>query len=214
MREVGEYCRSYFVCISAFLLFTFLVFTANVSAQKERAINDVQGEKVVSPYEGKTVRLTGIVTARTRSGFYIQTPDDQTDNNPLTSEGIFVFTKTEPGAEATIGNLVSVSGDVTKFLPKQEPASLPVTELSMEKNRDEIVVISKNNALPKPITLTVEDFKSNLIDQLEKYEGMRVRIDEMTVTAPTKGRVDGKNAASVSGRRFLRRFKENPKTFS
>ena len=213
MREVGEYCRPYFVRISAFLLFTFLVFTANVSAQKERAINDVQGEKVVSSYEGKTVRLTGIVTARTRSGFYIQTPDDKTDNNPATSEGIFVFTKTEPGAEATIGNLVSVSGDVTEFLPKQEPASLPVTELSMEKNRDEIVVISKNNALPKPITLTLEDFKSNLIDQLEKYEGMRVRIDEMTVTAPTKGRVDGKNGTSLSDGVFYGVLKGMPRPF-
>ncbi len=135
-------------------MLAFLVFASNAAAQKEHAINEVQGEKTVSPFENQTVRLTGIVTARTRSGFYLQTPDGKTDNNPVTSEGILVFTKTEPGAEATVGNLVSVSGDVTEFIPKQEPASLPVTELSMQKNRDEIKVISKNNPLPKPIILT------------------------------------------------------------
>ncbi|MEO8072516.1 MAG: hypothetical protein ABI686_04645 [Acidobacteriota bacterium] len=214
MCEVSVHSRPYFVQTSAFLSFCLIfIFASNAAAQKDRAINEVQGEKVVSSYEGKTVRLTGIVTARTRSGFYIQTPDDKTDNNQATSEGIFVFTKTEPGAEATTGNLVSVSGDVTEFLPKQEPASLPVTELSMEKNRDEIVVISKDNTLPKPITLTLEDFKSNLIDQLEKYEGMRVRIDEMTITAPTKGRVDGKNAASISDGVFYGVLKGVPKPF-
>ena len=180
------------------LAFVILAAAPNVFAQKDYSISEVQGEKTVSPYDKQTVRLTGIVTARTVSGFYIQTPDDKTDNNPATSEGILVFTKTEPGAEATIGNLVSVTGDVTEFIPKQEPASLPVTELSMQKNRDEIKVISKNNPLPKPFVLTPEDFKSNQIDQLEKFEGMRVQINEMTVIAPTKGRLDAKNGTTVS----------------
>ena len=205
--------RSYGVRASVFLLLTLFVFAINIAAQKERAINEVQGEKVVSPYEGKTVRLTGIVTARTRSGFYIQTPDDKTDNNPATSEGILIFTQTEPGAEATVGNLVSVTGDVTEFIPKQEPASLPVTELSMQKNRDEIKVISKNNPLPKPTTLTLEDFKSNLIDQLEKYEGMRVQINELTVVAPTKGRLDAKNGTAVSDGVFYGVVKGIPRPF-
>ena len=204
--EISVRSRSYFNRISVFFAFhlclilglIFLAFASNAAAQKELPISEVQGEKVVSPYAGKTARLSGVVTARTRSGFYIQTPDDKTDNNPATSEGIFVFTKTEPGADATIGNLISVTGDVTEFIPKQEPASLPVTELSMQKERDEIKVISKNNALPKPAVLTLEDFKSNQIDELEKYEGMRVLIAEMTVVAPTKGRLDAKNGTAVS----------------
>ncbi len=174
----------------------------NAAAQNELAISEVQGEKVVSSYEGKTVRLTGIVTARTHTGFFLQTPDDKTDGNPATSEGILVYTKTEPGAEATIGNLVSVSGDVTEFIPKQEPASLPITELSMQKNRDEIKVVSKNNALPKPIVLTLADFKANKIDEARKFEGMRVQVNELTVVGPTNGRVDGKNGTSLSDGTF------------
>ncbi len=182
-------------------------------AQKDRLISDVQGEKNVSAYENQTARLTGIVTARTRSGFFIQTPDDKTDNKPKTSEGIFVFTKAEPSAEATIGNLVSVTGFIDEFRPKSEPLSLPITELSMKKGTDIIQVVSKNNPLPKPIILTTADFSSGVIDALEKYEGMRVSVETMTVVAPTNGRVDDKNATSESNGVFYGVLKGMPRPF-
>ncbi len=184
-----------------FFLFTFLVivlFASGVSAQKNRLIGDVQGDKNVSPYEREYVRVSGIVTARLKSGFFIQTPDDKVDANPNTSEGIYVFTQTEPAGEATVGNLVSVTGIVEEFRPKAQPLSLPITEISMQKGKDTIQVESKGNALPKPIVLSAGDFKSNVIDALEKYEGMRVTVADMTVVAPTRGRVDIKNGTSES----------------
>jgi len=180
------------------LFFGILFFVSDASAQKNRLISDVQGDKNVSPDEREYVRVSGVVTARLRGGFFIQTPDDKVDANPNTSEGIYVYTRTEPSAEATIGNLISVTGDVEEFRPKQEPLSLPITEISMQKGRDLIQVESKGNALPKPIVLSPNDFKSNLIDALEKYEGMRVTVAEMTVVAPTDGRVDSKNGTSQS----------------
>ncbi len=186
----------YFRCAILLLLAWCLPLT--VAAQKDRAISEAQGEKNVSPFDGQTARLTGIVTARIRSGFFLQSPDDKTDSNPATSEGIFVYTKSEPDGEATVGNLISVTGTITEFRPKAEPASLPITELSMFKGRDTIKVISQGNALPKPIALTTTDFATNKIDQLEKYEGMRVLVEIMTVVAPTKGRVDDKTGTSVS----------------
>ncbi len=175
--------RFYFAFL--FLLFAVFGLTLTAHAQKNRSIAEVQGEKNSSPYVGEHTRLSGIVTARTRRGFFIQTPDDKTDGNPATSEGIFVFTGTEPGGEAAIGNLISVTGDIEEFIPKAEPLSLPVTQLSMRKNRDIISVESKENPLPKPVVLTADDFKSGVIDALERYEGMRVEIKEMTVVAPT-----------------------------
>ncbi len=184
-----------------FFLFTFLVivlFASGVSALYIRLIGDVQGEKFVSPYEREYVRVSGIVTARLKSGFFIQTPDDKVDANPNTSEGIYVFTQTEPAGEATVGNLVSVTGIVEEFRPKAQPLSLPITEISMQKGKDTIQVESKGNALPKPIVLSAGDFKSNVIDALEKYEGMRVTVADMTVVAPTRGRVDIKNGTSES----------------
>jgi len=196
-----------------FLGLTFLGLAIDANAQRDRLISDVQGEKNVSQYENQTARLTGIVTARTRSGFFIQTPDDKTDNNPKTSEGVFVFTKTEPSAEATIGNLVSVTGFIDEFRPKTEPLSLPITELSMKKGTDIIQVVSKNNPLPKPIILTTADFSSGVIDALEKYEGMRVSVETMTVVAPTNGRIDGKNATSESNGVFYGVLKGMPRPF-
>jgi predicted extracellular nuclease len=185
----------------AFLLCLF-VFASVTSAQKNRLISEAQGDKNVSPYVGETARLSGIVTARTRTGFFLQTPDDKTDNNPNTSEGIFVYTGSEPAAEATIGNLVSVTGMITEFRPKADQQTLPVTELSMKKGTDFISVESKGNTLPKPIVLTIEDFKPNVIDELEKYEGMRVTAAELTVVAPTGGRVDESKGTSESDGTF------------
>jgi predicted extracellular nuclease len=196
-----------------FLGLVVFVLAIDANAQRDRLISDVQGEKNVSQYEGQTARLMGIVTARTRSGFFIQTPDDKTDNNPKTSEGIYVFTKTEPSAEATIGNLVSVTGFIEEFRPKAEPLSLPITELSMKKGTDIIQVVSKNNLLPKPIILTTADFSSGVIDALEKYEGMRVSVETMTVVAPTDGRIDGKNATSESNGVFYGVLKGFPRPF-
>lgn len=177
-----------------YLIFWLFVifFVSEASAQKNRLIHDIQGDKNMSLYVRENVRVNGIVTARTKSGFYLQTPDDKTDNNPNTSEGIYVFTKSEPGAEATIGNLVSITGTVEEFRPKPDPLALPITEISMFKGKDVISVESKGNSLPKPIVLSADDFKSNAIDQLEKYEGMRVTVADMTVVAPTKGR-DGES---------------------
>ena len=187
-------------CFSIAFLFLITVWwlPLTVSAQKNRLIGDVQGEKNVSPYEREYVRVSGIVTARLKSGFFIQTPDDKVDNNPNTSEGVYVFTQTEPSGEATVGNLVSVTGNVEEFSPKAQPLSLPITEISMQKGKDLIQVESKGNILPKPIVLSPNDFKSNVIDALEKYEGMRVTVAEMTVVAPTDGRVDDKTGASES----------------
>lgn len=186
-----------------FVLFLSLfVFPQGAAAQKNRLIHDIQSDKNNSPYAGENVRVGGIVTARVRNGFFLQTPDTQIDANPNTSEGIFIFTGSEPAGEATIGNAVSVTGFVDEYTPKADPRSLPITQVSMKKGRDFITVESKGNTLPKPIILTTVDFKPNSIDQLEKYEGMRVSIAEMTVVAPTNGRVDEKTSLSETDGTF------------
>ena len=201
------------ICLTVLLLLAVCCLPSAVSAQKDRAISEVQGDKNVSPFENQAVRLTGIVTARTKTGFFLQTPDDKTDNNPATSEGIFVYTKSEPTDEAAIGNLIVVTGTVNEFRPKAEPASLPITELSMFKDKDTIKVVSKGNPLPKPVTLTVADFASNKLDQLEKYEGMRVSAETLTVVGPTKGRVDGKTETATSDGVFYGVLKGIPRPF-
>lgn len=196
----------------AFIAFVLAASTA-VLGQKEYPINVIQGDKNMSSYERQNVRVTGVVTARTRTGFFLQTPDDKVDADPKTSEGILVYTKSEPDGAAAIGNLVSVTGMVTEFLPRQEPASLPVTEISMQAGKDLIQVIEKGVPLPKPVALTIDDVKINSIDQFEKYEGMRVVVPELTVVAPTGGRVDNINNSSTSNGTFFGVIKGVQKPF-
>jgi uncharacterized protein len=183
-----------------------LFLVASISAQREAAIGEVQGSKNESALEGQTVRATGIVTARYRTGFFIQTPDDKVDADPNTSEGIFVFTGAPvpwrpPPLEATIGALVTVTGKVEEFRPRADANTLSITEISMP-GADGLRVISTANPLPKPYVLTVADFKSRSVDQLERFEGMRVAIAEMTVIAPTGGRVDVKTASAEGNGTF------------
>lgn len=186
-----------------FFLTVFLSFSFAAVA-KPRPISEIQGDKQLSPLEGKTVEVQGIVTARVRNGFYIQTPDGQDDKNPKTSEAVLVFTGKEPSSDATIGNLVEVSGTIVEFRPKSEPVTLPITEISIPRGEDGIKVISKNNELPKPVVLTAIDLdaRGNL-DGLERYEAMRVKITSLTVTAPTGGRNDEKTATSQTDGAFF-----------
>lgn len=195
------------------LLAIVAVTVSATSAQKDYPINAIQGSGDLSQRERDHVRVTGIVTARIKNGFFLQTPDDKVDTDPMTSEGVFVFTSTEPGGDAAIGNMVSVTGVVDEFRPKAEPKSLPITQVKMQKDRDRIEVISKNNELPKPIILSAADFAANKIYQLEKYENMRVTAPELTVVAPTDARVDNKNNTTVSSGVFYGVLKGQERPF-
>ena len=72
------------------------------------AIHDIQGTTEISPVAGKVVQTTGIVTAISTNGFFIQVPDGSVDSDPNTPEGIFVFTSSAPPATAALGNSVQV----------------------------------------------------------------------------------------------------------
>lgn len=184
----------------AILVTLVFLFTASAGfAQRDRLIGDVQGEHNVSPYVKETARVRGVVTARIRNGFFIQVPDATADKNQATSDGLFVFTNTEPDEGATVGNLVSVTGIIEEFAVKNGPPSLTVTEISMLKGKDIIQVLSKGNPLPKPVVLTPGDFLSGTVDQLERYEGMRVQVLEMTAVSPTGGRVTATASSESNG---------------
>lgn len=205
--------KSRLIFVNFVFLLAFAGLTLTAAAQKKLTVNQVQGEKNVSPYKDERVRVSGIVTARIAKGFFIQTPDDQIDSNPATSEGVYVYTGTEPGGEAAIGNLVTVSGTVTEYFPKADPYSLPTTEISMKRNLDTIDVESKGNTLPKPIVLGENDLSQKVLDQLERYEGMRVAVADLTVVAPTGGRVDEKTGDADSDGTFYGVLTGMPRPF-
>lgn len=163
-------------------------------------IHDIQGPGGSSPLSG-TVTTTGIVTGRKSNGFFIQEPDASVDADPLTSEGIFVFTSSAPPAAAALGNLVQVTGTIAEFVPTAALLQPPLTELTSPTT----VQLSTGNPLPAaiPLTATFPD-PAGAFDQLERLEGMRVSVASLTVGGPTLGNSTNEpNATQTSNGVFL-----------
>ncbi len=161
-----------------------------------REIHEIQGPGLRSPFDGQAVSTHGIVTARKSNGFFLQASDGEADADPATSEGIFVFTSSAPPAIAAVGNRVTVSGKVSEFVPPSDPVSPPMTEIS---GGPAVTLDSTGNPLPAPVTIVAADTDpSGTAEQLERLEGMRVRVDSMTVVAPTQGNVSEANATATT----------------
>lgn len=156
-------------------------------------ISAVQGSGTVSPLNGQSVTVQGIVTARISNGFFLQ---DSGDGNPATSDGIFVFTSSTPSANAAVGNSIRVSGTVTEFTPSSDSQSPPVTEII---NPSISAPLSTNNPLPPAVTITPAMVTATGgINQLENLEGMLVNIANLRVVGPTAGSVSEATATSTS----------------
>jgi len=161
------------------------------------AIHTIQGVKsttaaTVSTYAGTSVQTSGIVTAVLSNGFFIQTLDSAIDANPLTPEGIEVFTSSTPPGTVAIGNLVSVTGTVATF-PATTASHTPATEITAPT----VTLISTGNPLPAPIPLTAAMLTpSGGLYQLTPYEGMRVSVASLTAISGTNGSISAANEAT------------------
>lgn len=155
-------------------------------------INMIQGSGNTSPLVGQSVTTDGIVTAiRFNNGFFVQTEDALIDGDSNTSEGIFVFTSSAPPVAATVGNKVRVTGTVTEFTPAADPFQLSVTQLTSPM----VMQLSTGNPLPAAISITSIN-GAGPVDQLEKYESMRVTFASLKVCAPTAGFLTESSATS------------------
>ena len=190
------------------MLLCLLFLCASDYAQTELSIAEIQGSKSVSPHAGESVRTTGVVTAILRKGFFIQTPDAQVDKDPNTSEGIYVFgEKSIP--LVSVGDLVQIDGTVNEFRPQREKYFPSITEIT----RPFVRIISKDSPLPATVVLTTADLDpKGRLDQLERFEGMRVRAD-VVVVGPTGGFTDEKTGKATSNGVFFATMLGAPRPF-
>jgi predicted extracellular nuclease len=139
------------------------------------AIHDIQGDGAVTPLLGQDVTTTGVVTGRKTNGFFIQETDASVDANPATSEAIFVFTSSAPAV--AVGDAVMVRGTASEFFNlTQLDSSLP----------GDVTVNSGGSPLPAAVTLTTTILDpSGPLDQLERFEGMRLQAASLVSVAPT-----------------------------
>ncbi len=156
----------------------------------------LQGSGATSPYVGQVVRTSGVVTARKFNGLFIQSVPGAEDGDPLTSDGVFVFTSSAPAAAFQPGDVVSVQGTVAEFVPSADPRSLPLTELTGPSFTE-----TGTAALPAPIVLTPADVNpSGGVQQLERLEGMLVAASSLTAVSPVDGDVaEATNVVSNTG---------------
>jgi predicted extracellular nuclease len=164
-------------------------------------ISKIQGASHISPLRSLLVSdVTGVVTVVKSDGFYMQsiTPDD----DPDTSEGLFVFTEWIPSAR--VGDEVAVSGRVDEFVPGGGYGNLSQTRIK----DPEVEILSRGNELPQPTIIGENgrippteiidddtngyisgkgefDPENDGIDFYESLESMLVQVNNAVVVGPT-----------------------------
>jgi predicted extracellular nuclease len=185
-------------------------------------IAQIQGTSHTSPYAGKLVTgVRGVVTAVGPNGYWVQSPTP--DNDPATSQGLFVVTAAA-AITVAVGDDLAIDGAIADFRPGGAGGNdnLSTTELTGPK----VTVLSSGNALPAPVVLGVDrvapqqvieagDPKNvespgvlfrpatDAIDFYESLEGMRVTVRDAKVVGATKSFgemtvVPGLNVGAVS----------------
>ena len=174
-----------------------------ISVQRLTPIYQIQGASHTSPYSGTLVLTQGVVTAVRTNGFYIQTPDAQTDGDPNTSEGLWIYTSIAP--TVGVGDTARVAGTVREYFGAT--SSLPVTQI--ENPGRTVTKMSSNNPLPVPVVVgnggrvppnmviendvdgddvltdpDVFDPAQDGLDFYESLEGMAIRVNNPLIVGP------------------------------
>jgi len=145
-------------------------------------IYDVQGSGAASPLAGQSVEIEGVVigdfqdndadVTRNLGGFYLQNVPDA---DFTTSDGVFVFDGGTPTVDVSMGNLVRVTGTVNEYFGETQVSANSVS------------IVGTGAILPIPVVLpaasTVTNSNGDLLADLERYEGMLIRLPQtLTVT--------------------------------
>ena len=164
---------------------TILTATATTTAPVVKAcdtstadtcIHEIQGSVDASPLDGNTVTVEGIVTGSYADldGFFMQEEDSDVDADVSTSEGIFVYTGSDP--TVVEGDKVQVIGAVDVFFSS--------TQLDNDNATLSVTIVSNGNTLPTPASVSLPaSGATNAADTFEQYEGMLVTFpDTLTVS--------------------------------
>ena len=134
-----------------------------------KAIYQIQGSGAAGPFVGQVVTTSGVVTKVDNNGFFMQYLVG--DNNPATSDGIFVFTSTAPTVVA--GQMAQVTGTVQEFnvgaSTNTDTAAHTVTELGSVT----AVTVTGSGYSVAPVAVTLPLPAG---DSLERFEGMLVTL--------------------------------------
>ena len=154
-------------------------------------IHMIQGEGATSSFIGTTQTIEGVVVGDFQgsdrlSGFFVQEEDSDRDNNPLTSEGIFIFDSTN-AMTINAGDLVRITGNVSEYFNMTQ-----ITAASMQ------VCATRVSVTPSVLVLPV-----TALSDLERHEGMAIVVQQdLTVTENYNLGRYGELVLSADGRLF------------
>ncbi|MEW2549803.1 endonuclease/exonuclease/phosphatase family protein [Streptomyces sp. NPDC047002] len=179
-----------------------LLVTAGPASAAGVRIHGIQGTTRISPLVGSPVAdvpgiVTGVRAYGSSKGFWFQDP--KPDDDPATSEGLFVYTGSDP--TVAVGDSVKVSGTVSEFVPGGAASGeQSETELSSAK----VAVVSSGDPLPAPVKITARSVpaayapagtaatggsvngltlkpRQYALDYFESIEGMNVSVSDTRV---------------------------------
>ncbi|PYH92396.1 endonuclease/exonuclease/phosphatase family protein [Aspergillus ellipticus CBS 707.79] len=105
-------------------------------------ISEITGDRYISPYKGKRVSgLQGLVTAKSKSGFYLRSTDADSDNR--TSNSVYVY-GSRGVSQVSVGDIVTLSGKVAEY----RSSSSYVYSTEIESPADINVLSSGNTVTP------------------------------------------------------------------
>jgi len=158
-------------------------------------VGQVQGIAQLSPYVGKDVVVQGVVTALTADGFFVQSADGAGDGKADTADGLFVASRDA----VSVGDAVKVGGRVGEASEGTDDNQLTLTGIAASK----VDVLGHGNTLPAAIMLDSSRLGAGQsVTALERYEGMRVSIAQLSVVAPVGGAIDEARGGARSNGRF------------
>lgn len=134
--------------MKVFTLFLSIALLSGVTPQANILYpHDIQGSGYQSTLVGKTVsNVQGVITAKDgTNSCFIQTPNDQVDNDDRTSEGLYVF-RSNACSDFAVGDLIQIgSAKVAEYSTSR--TNLHLTELT-GANQTTLIRQGANNASP------------------------------------------------------------------
>jgi hypothetical protein len=157
--------------------------------------HEIQGAGATTPIAiGEPVMVLGVVTALKANGFFMQTEVGTEDADPNTSEGLFVPADASQLTRAQVGHLVYVKGQAAELVPASDLASPAITAVSGLS----FIFDVGTRAIPPAVELTSDEVSAaGTLDQLERFEGMRVHVASLMAVNGTGA--DGAFFAVLNG---------------
>lgn len=152
------------------------------------AISAVQGTAAASPLAGKTVQVEAVVTQLLPGlkGYMIQAVGTEQDDDPASSEGVFVYTNSA-ALDVSVGQRVRLQATVAEYFSNTQLSNISA------------MLDCGSSALPEPVLFSLP---LTSLQQLEAVEGMQLLFNQPLTVNDTSSLGRYGELTLANGRRY------------